>query len=163
VIVYGTLRDAGANRYVAEQMQSRFLDEFESRVPIYKDFEATNDLLHNRDVIFVGRPEANSALALWTTQLGLDYTGAVFRLNDKVYASERDGLIFAARNPLNASHMVLIVGGNDALTTVKLQKADLPDTQYLILQESGESLKGFIRHVSPAALNPAAPVNPASN
>jgi hypothetical protein len=59
--------------------------------------------------------------------------------------------------------MVLIVGGNDALTTVKLQKADLPDTQYLILQESGESLKGFIRHVSPAALNPAAPVNPASN
>ena len=163
VIVYGTLRDAGANRYVAEQMQSRFLDEFESRVPIYKDFEATNDLLQNHDVIFVGRPEANSALALWTTQLGLDYTGAAFRLNDKVYASERDGLFFAATNPLNASHMVLIVGGNDALTTVKLQKSDLPDTQYLILQDSGEPLKGFIRHASSAALNPAPPAKSASN
>ena len=72
VIVYGTVREAGANRYAAEQMQDRFLDRYESRVPIYKDFEATDDLLRHRDVVFVGRPEANSALALWSGRLGLD-------------------------------------------------------------------------------------------
>ncbi len=157
VIVYGTLRDAGANRYAAEQMQSQFLDEFESRVPIYKDFEANNEVLKSHDVVFVGRPEANSALAAWSEQLGLDYSGATFRLDGKVYASERNGLIIAAKNPLNAAHMVMVVGGNDALTTVKLQKLKLSDTQYMILQESGESPKGFI------GVKPASASRPASN
>src|SRR5208283_3935744 len=73
VIVYGTLRDAGANRYAAEQMQSRFLDQFESRVPVYRDFEASDDLLQHGDVVFVGRPEANSALAAWAGKLGVEY------------------------------------------------------------------------------------------
>ena len=45
VIVYGTVREAGANRYAAEQMQNHFLDRYESEVPIYKDFEASEELL----------------------------------------------------------------------------------------------------------------------
>ncbi len=56
VLVYGTNREAGANRYTAEQMQTRFLDQYESRVPIYKDFEVSEDLLRHRDVVFIGRP-----------------------------------------------------------------------------------------------------------
>jgi hypothetical protein len=79
VIVYGTLRDAGANRYAAEQMQSRFLDGYESQVPIYKDFEASDELLRHRDVVFVGRPEANQALARWSTKLHLDYSVPISR------------------------------------------------------------------------------------
>ncbi len=63
VIVYGTVREAGANRYAAEQLQSRFIEQYESRVEILKDFEATPELLQHKDVVFVGRPEANSALA----------------------------------------------------------------------------------------------------
>jgi len=30
VIVYGTVREAGANRYAAEQMQARFLNRYEA-------------------------------------------------------------------------------------------------------------------------------------
>src|SRR5262249_8054669 len=44
VLVYGTNREAGANRFAAEQMQARFLDQYESRVPIYRDFEVSDDL-----------------------------------------------------------------------------------------------------------------------
>ena len=33
VLVYGTGREAGANRYAAERLQSRFLDQYESAVP----------------------------------------------------------------------------------------------------------------------------------
>ena len=144
VIVYGTLRDAGANRYAAEQMQAQFLDDSERKLPVFKDFEATDALLKSHDVIFVGRPESNSALAAWAGQLGLDYPGAAFRLNGQSYASERDALIFAATNPLDSSHMVLVVAGNDALRTVTAQKAELPDTQFLILQGEGEPIKGFV-------------------
>ncbi|HTX77297.1 MAG TPA: C45 family autoproteolytic acyltransferase/hydrolase, partial [Terracidiphilus sp.] len=92
VIVYGTLRDAGANRYASEQLQHKFLNAYESEVPIYKDFEVSDDLLRHRDVVFIGRPEANSALALWSARLGLDYEGAAFKVNGETHASERQAL-----------------------------------------------------------------------
>ena len=60
-------REAGANRYAAEQLQQRLPRSVsKTRCPIYKDFEVSDDLLRHRDVIFVGRPEANSALAAWS-------------------------------------------------------------------------------------------------
>jgi Phospholipase B len=119
ILVYGTSREAGSNRYAAEQMQTRFLDQYESRVPIYKDFEVSDDLLRHRDVIFIGRPEANSALAAWADKIGVDYHGAAFMADGALHASEREALLLAAKNPLDASHMVLVVAGNDALRTVK--------------------------------------------
>ena len=144
VIVYGTLREAGANRYAAEQMQSRFLDRYESEIPIYKDLDASDELLRHRDVIFVGRPEANSALALWSSKLNLDYQGAAFKIDGKTHASEREALILAGENPLDAAHMVLVVAGNDALSTVKAQSAQLPADEYVIFRTGGEPTKGFL-------------------
>ena len=146
IIVYGTVRDAGSNRYAAEQIQARFLDYYESQVLIYKDFEVTQDLLRQHEVVFVGRPESNSALARWSERLGLDYQGAAFKINGKVHASEREGLILAAGNPLDATRMVLVVAGNDALSTVKAQKADLSADEYVIFRDGEPPLKGFIRH-----------------
>ena len=143
VIVYGTLRDAGANRYAAEQLQSQFLNRYESEVPIYKDFEASDELLKHRDVVFVGRPEANSALSAWSGKLGLDYSGAVFKIDGEVHASEREALILAAENPLDRAHMVLVVAGNDALSTVKAQTASLSADEYVIFGTDGEATRGF--------------------
>jgi hypothetical protein len=123
VLVYGTRGEAGANRYAAEQLQTRYLDQYESEVPIYKDFEVSDDLLQHRDVIFVGRPESNSALAAWSGKIGLDYTAAAFKIEGTIHAGEREALTLAARNPLDAAHMVLVLAGNDALRTVRLAKA----------------------------------------
>jgi len=147
IIVYGTVRDAGANRYAAEQMQTHFLNAYESQVPIYKDFEVTDDLLRHHEVVFVGRPESNSALARWSEKLGLNYNGAAFKINDKVHASEREALILAAQNPLDATHMVLVVAGNDALSTVKAEKTDLSADEYVIVRDGDQPIKGFIQRV----------------
>lgn len=144
VIVYGTLRDAGANRYAAEQLQQKFLNAYESEVPIYKDFEVSDDSLRHRDVVFVGRPEANSALARWAAQLGLDYSGAAFRMNGEAYASERDALILAAGHPLDHTRMVLVVAGNDALSTVKAQDAELTAHQYIVFRDGDAPVCGFL-------------------
>jgi hypothetical protein len=143
VIVYGTVREAGANRYAAEQMQTRFLDRYESQVPIYKDFEVSDDLLRHRDVVFVGRPEANSALAAWAEKLGLSYQGAGFRIDGDVHASEREALVYAAKNPLESSHMALTVAGNDALRTVKASRLEAP-AEYVLLNDGKPPLNGFI-------------------
>lgn len=151
VIVYGTLRDAGANRYAAEQLQHTFLNAYESQVAVYKDYAVSDELLRHRDIVFVGRPEANSALAKWSDKLGLQYEGASFKVNDRVHASEREGLILAAENPLDSTHMVLVVAGNDALSTVKAQGVDLTATEYLIFQDGERPVKGFLaRHASSA-------------
>lgn len=119
VLVYGTVKEAGANRYAAEQVQWRWLDRYESAIPIYKDFEATDAVLRGHDVIFVGRPETNSALAAWSGPLGLEYTGAAFRADGEWHAGWRDGIVMAGKNPLDARRMVLVYAGNDALATVK--------------------------------------------
>ena len=154
IIVYGTLRDAGANRYAAEQVQNRFLDGYESRVPIYKDFEVNDDLLRNHEIVFIGRPESNSALARWSEKLGLDYKGAAFTINGTVHASERDALILAARNPLDATRMVVVIAGNNALSTVKAQKTDLTADEYVIFKDGDSPTKGFLRH-KPSGQNSA--------
>jgi hypothetical protein len=145
ILVYGTVREAGANRYAAEQLQKQFLDAYESAVPIRKDFEVTDEDLRQRDVIFVGRPEANSALAAWSERLGLDYSENVFRIDGQAHASERDALLFAGKNPLDERRMVLVVAGNDALRTVKLAANtwDWKAGEYELV-EDGKATAGFV-------------------
>ncbi len=143
-IVYGTVREAGANRYAAEQLQNRFQDQYESRVEIYKDFEATPEMLEHKDVVFVGRPEANSALAVWASRLGLDFAGASFKLDSAQHASEREALVLAAKNPLDPAHMVLVIAGNDALRTVKAANAGVGAAEYMVLDDGNPMRSGFL-------------------
>ena len=142
-IVYGTMRDAGANRYAAEQLQRQYLDRFESKVPVYKDFEASDELLRHRDVIFVGRPEANSALAAWSGKLGATFDGGSFQVDGATHASEREALLLAAKNPLDESHMILVMAGNDALRTVKSLRAEAA-AEYVLYEDGGPLRTGFI-------------------
>jgi len=135
VIVYGTLAEAGTNRHIAEQLQARYRDYGQIDVAIRKDFEVSDEELQHRSVIFVGRPEANEALAHWAGKIGLHYQGAEFVAGGENYASERDSLVMAAANPLDASHMVLVMAGNDPLGTVETLSADNAATPYVVLKD----------------------------
>jgi len=145
ILVYGTMADAGANRFAAEQLQKRYLDRFESAVPIRKDFEVTDEELRAHDVIFVGRPESNSALAAWQDKLGLDADGGEFRVVGLAHASETESLAFAATNPLDHRRMVLVLAGNDALETVLLTRAFLGPAQYSVFDSGREIAAGFMK------------------
>jgi hypothetical protein len=141
------MADGGANRYAAEELQKHFFRTLESAVPIRKDFEVEDQDLRAHDVVFIGRPEANSALAAWSKNLGLDYDEGVFRINGDVHASERDALAFAGKNPLDPTHMVLVVAGNDALRTVKLaaEIAEWKSGEYLLVDSGKEPVAGFVK------------------
>jgi hypothetical protein len=134
VIVYGTLGEAGTNRYAAEKEQSLLRERGQREIGVYKDFEATDQLLAHRDVIFIGRPETNSALAAWTGKIGLDYRDALFRIEGKTYASERNALVFAAKNPLDARHMVLVYAGNSPLATAQSLSGEA-DAPWIVLED----------------------------
>ena len=144
ILVYGTVREAGANRYAAECLQREFLDGSESQVPIYKDFEATGEVLQHHDVIFVGRPEANSALEAMKFDAG--FNGASFRIAGNIHASEREALLLAAPSPFAPAHMVLVLEGNDALRTVKLARSVLNTAEaasYVVLDDGRKTESGF--------------------
>ena len=102
-------------------------------------------MLRHRDVVFVGRPESNSALAAWGDRLGLEYSGASFRIDGKSHSSEREALLLAAKNPLDAAHMVLVIAGNDALRTVKAAGAWPESGEYAVF-ESGKSVRPEFQH-----------------
>ncbi len=145
LLVYGTFAEAGANRYAAEELQKRFYRALETAVPIRKDFEVTDADLRSHDVIFVGRPETNSALAAFNAGLGLDSSGALFHIAGQDHASENEALAFAAPNPLDPRHMVLVLAGNSALQTVLLTKLDSTDTQYAIFESGKQIAAGFMK------------------
>jgi hypothetical protein len=145
ILVYGTLAEAGANRYAAEQWQKSLLNQFESAVRIYKDFEVSDADLRDHDVVFVGRPETNSALAPWSKRMALDYVGSVFRIEDKDHASENEALIWTAANPENRAHMVIVAAGNSPLSTVLLARGGFGSYQYSIADAGRAVDSGFIK------------------
>lgn len=143
IIVYGTLAEAGANRYAAEQWQKQFLNQFESAVRIAKDFEVSSEDLRARDVVFIGRPETNSALAAWAKSIALDYDGAVFHAGKKDHPSENEALIWTAANPEDRAHMVVVAAGNSPLSTVLLSRGMLGGYQYEIADSGKSAESGF--------------------
>ena len=146
IIVYGTVLDAGANRYAAEQLRGRLMEWFESEPPVRKDFELSEDDLRSHHVIFVGRPETNSALAHLAKGLKLDYSGAVFRIAGAQHPSEREALALAATNPLNPHRAVMVLAGNSALETVRLAQTLLfPEVEYAVYDFGKETASGFLK------------------
>jgi len=143
LLVYGTEKEAGANRYAAEQIQKYLLDWFEQSVPIRKDFEVADQDLQSHEVIFVGRPETNSALAAWQGKIGLKYDAAVFNVDGRNYASANDALMWASANPLDHKHMVLVMAGNSPLETVRLAAQPPQPEQFAVYSADQEVRSGF--------------------
>ena len=135
VIVYGTVAEAGTNRYAAETLQTRLRDGNQVHVAIFKDFEVSDEDLTHRDVIFIGRPSTNSALSAWAGKIGLHYDGAVIQHDGETFASERNSLVMAASNPLDASHMVLVLAGNDPLHTVQALNGAGSQSPFVVMED----------------------------
>ena len=146
LIVYGTVLEAGSNRFAAERLQNQMLHDFESEVPVRKDFEVSEQELNTHDVIFIGRPETNSALQAWKERLGLDYDGAEFHVKNAAHAGGGDALVLAVPNPADAAHAVVVIAGNSALETVRVaQSSPLGDSEYAIWREGKQVDSGFLR------------------
>ena len=83
----------------------------------------------------------------------MKYDGASFQVDGETYASEREALVLAAKNPLDPAHMVLVVAGNDALRTVKAQRAEAP-AEYAIFDDGSPTRTGFIGYGATAGAAP---------
>ena len=121
-----------------------FLTRYESEVPVYKDFEVSYDLLRHRDVVFVGRPEANSALALWSAQLGLDYKGRRSRSMERCTHRNAKPLFSQRRIRSIAPAWCSLIAGNECSSTVKAQDTELTADQYIVFRDGDSPIRGFV-------------------
>jgi hypothetical protein len=71
-------------------------------------------------------------------------------MDGETHPSEREGLVFAAKNPLDPTHMVLTVAGNDALRTVKASRAEA-SAEYVLLDDGNPQRSGFVGQGAGAA------------
>jgi len=69
--------------------------------------------------------------------MGLDYSAAVFKVDGKTYASERNSLVFASKNPLDPAHMTVVYAGNSPLETARSLNAE--DQKPWFALEDGKS------------------------
>jgi hypothetical protein len=72
-----------------------------------------------------------------------EYAGASFRIGGATYAHERDGLMWAGRNPANAGQYVLIAAGNSAVETVRLASMPIEDSVWVVTRQGKKTASGF--------------------
>jgi hypothetical protein len=124
-------------------VRNHLLNWYEQSVPVKKDFEITDAEMREHEVIFVGRPETNSALAQCQARIGLQYDRAVFTAGGKAHGSENDALFWAAANPFDVKHMMLVIAGNSPLETVRLAAQSPQPFQYSVYSFGKEVQSGF--------------------
>lgn len=145
IIVYGTVTEAGANRYAAEHLQLKAMDRLEKSIPLFRDYEVTEADLRSHNVIFVGRPETNSALADWAEKLHLPFNADTFTVGKAAYGSENDSLLMAAANPDDRTKKVLVIAGNSAIATVRAVANPVNEAQYAVLDHDRVLSSGFLQ------------------
>ena len=118
LIVYGTLKDAHANREAAARLARAVADRWSNvAVPIKADAEITEDDWKTHHVLLVGRPDANSASARCSKNLPIGFGPTSFTLRGETYAHAGTAVIVAGENPTNPRFEVVVYAGLGAEAT----------------------------------------------
>jgi Phospholipase B len=118
LIVYGTEKEAHAQREAADRLQRAIQRRWSNvTVPIKADSEVTDDDLIGHHILLVGRPDSNSVAARVAKALPVSFGPASFVVRKKTYAHPGSAVIAAGSNPINARFSVVIFAGLSADAT----------------------------------------------
>lgn len=118
LIVFGTLKDAQANREAAARLGKAIAGRWSNvTVPIKADSELTEDDWKAHHLLLVGRPDANAATSRAAGNLPVSFGPASFTLGDETYAHPGTALIVAGENPANPRFQVVAFAGLGAEAT----------------------------------------------
>lgn len=118
LIIYGTLKDAQANREAAARLRKAFASKWSNHdIPIKSDSEATDDDCKAHHLLLIGRPAANSVAARCGKAFPITFGPGSFTLRGSTYAHAGTAVIVAAENPLNPRYEVVLHAGLGAEAT----------------------------------------------
>lgn len=100
LIVYGTLRDAQAQREAASILQDRIARRWGNyTVTIKADSEVTDDELKGNHLLIIGRPGTNRLADRFADRLPVPFGPGSFRVGDATYAHAGSAIAAAGPNP----------------------------------------------------------------
>lgn len=110
LIVYGTLRDANAQREAATILQDRIARRWGNyTVAIKSDREVTEDDLTFNHLLIIGRPATNRVASRFADSMPVAFGPASFRVSDAIYAHAGSAIVAAGPNPLASTRYAMIV------------------------------------------------------
>jgi hypothetical protein len=118
LIVYGTVKEAHAQREAAEYLQSQIARRWGNfRPPIQADADVNDADLAGHHVLLVGRPDSNSIARRFASGLPVAFGPASFRVRGETYAHARTAVAAAGPNPLDERYSTVVFAGLSAEAT----------------------------------------------
>ncbi|MBI5760258.1 MAG: hypothetical protein HZA46_17215 [Planctomycetales bacterium] len=157
LIVYGTQRDAAAQREAAELLAGEVARRFSNiRPPIKPDTAVTDDDLRSRHLLLIGRPVTNSVTSRCVERLPVKFDPQSFTIRGETFSHHASSIVVAGDNPRNARYSVVVFAGLDAESTWRsvqnLPTDDDPPPQ-VILKRAGRGSRHFrVQPVAKAAV-----------
>ena len=124
VIVYGTVKEAAAQREAATRLQRQIERKWSNiALPILSDREASPGQLKGKHVLLVGRPDSNALAADLAAKLPVKFGRASFVLRGDTYAHPSSAVVVAAERPDDPRHEVVLFAGLSAEATWRCVQA----------------------------------------
>ncbi|HQR09089.1 MAG TPA: C45 family autoproteolytic acyltransferase/hydrolase [Gemmatales bacterium] len=121
VIIYGTQAESAANKEAAERLQEVIARRYGNYRPvILKDSDVKTEAIKDKNLLLVGRPEANTVTAKMQNQFPLTIGPRSFKVGDATYAADQTGLIVSGAHPENGQRCTVAFMGLSAESTWKL-------------------------------------------
>ena len=142
LIVFGTLKEADAQREAAALLQQKIARRWGNHtVPIKPDRDVTDADLAGRHLLLVGRPETNAIVTRCAGSWPLSFGPGSFRLLGRTYANPASAVIAAGPSPRARDRSVVVFAGLGAEATWRCVQR-LPDhrggpTAEVLLLEAG--------------------------
>jgi hypothetical protein len=120
LIVYGTQREARANKEAAEVLQRQLAARwYNVQIPLRSDAEITADEMKSHHLVLVGRPVTNAITAKCASALPVRFGDASFELAGTC-GREDAAVVVAGDNPQNPRWSVVVFAGLSADATWRL-------------------------------------------
>jgi hypothetical protein len=124
LIVYGTLKEADAQREGAILLQRQIERRWRNQtIPIKADSAVNEADRRGRHLLLVGRPDTNRIAGEMASGLPLSFDGCSFTLRGKTYANAATAVIAAGQHPRDRRYSVVIFAGNGADATWRASQA----------------------------------------
>lgn len=148
LIVYGTLRDAPAQREAALLLQRDLMRRFYNvAIPVRSDIEVRDADWADKHILLVGRPSTNRVTAKVASGLPIQFGTDSFRVRDAWFAHSASGVIVAGNHPHNPRYSVVVYAGLGADATQRVAQQPYTvseiDPQVLLLTH-GQSARKIV-------------------
>jgi hypothetical protein len=118
LIVYGTGDEIPTNREAARLLQQAIRKSWSNvTVPIKPDKETTNEDIKSHHLLLIGRPDSNSLIRRFESELPISFGSRSFKVRQNTYAHALSAVIVAGDNPSNRRYSVVAIAGLSAEST----------------------------------------------